>query len=202
MDKYHRYVFDSEARTFIGNFNDMYLAETKEGFDSWHQEDCSPAHRKIVVLIASQFCNNRILDIGCGKGAITQQLKRKDNYIKAIDLSPEAIRIAKSRYPDIDFATVNVERKQFWDEQDQYDITISLETLSYISQWKQVLKSISEKSRRILIGLYLPEDPIGYIKDKTELTAELSKYFIIEENIYFNTIRNTILLGKSKNIPT
>ena len=39
MAKYHKYVFDVEKRTFIGDFENMYAHESIEKFDSWHQDD-------------------------------------------------------------------------------------------------------------------------------------------------------------------
>ena len=51
MAKYHKYVFDIEERKFIGDFETMYQNESKENFDSWHQDDTRQLQRKIDLAI-------------------------------------------------------------------------------------------------------------------------------------------------------
>ena len=88
MAKYHKYVFDVEKRTFIGDFENMYAHESIEKFDSWHQDT--------------------IVDIGCGKGALTHILKKKNNTCLGIDISQTAIDVAKERFNDIDFVVCDI----------------------------------------------------------------------------------------------
>ena len=38
-ENYHKYVFDEQNRSFIGEFDQMYKAEKMESFDLWHQDD-------------------------------------------------------------------------------------------------------------------------------------------------------------------
>ena len=77
MAKYHKYVFDVEKRTFIGDFENMYAHESIEKFASWHQDDSRQLQRKICLEILNQYNFNTIVDIGCGKGALTHILKKK-----------------------------------------------------------------------------------------------------------------------------
>lgn len=109
MAKYHKYVFDNVKRKFVGRFEDLYQSETKEHFDSWHQEDSRQLARQICLNIIGQFNFPRILDIGCGKGSFTHLLKKKNNNVVGIDISKTALAIAKSRFPDIDFLTLDVQ---------------------------------------------------------------------------------------------
>ena len=44
---YHRFVFDTEQRRFVGEFEEMYRREDEEGFDSWHQEDVGEQDRHV-----------------------------------------------------------------------------------------------------------------------------------------------------------
>ena len=103
MAKYHKYVFDLEKRQFIGDFETMYQNESKKNFDSWHQDDSRQLQRKIDLSILEDYNFSKILDIGCGKGALTHNLKKKNNYVVGIDISQTAIDIANERFPDIDF---------------------------------------------------------------------------------------------------
>jgi ubiquinone/menaquinone biosynthesis C-methylase UbiE len=108
MAKYHKYVFDIENRRFVGQFEKMYQAELRDKFDSWHQDDTRQLQRKIDLLILEQYNFKTIIDIGCGKGTFTHLFKKKNNYVLGIDISETAIKIARERYPDIDFLSCNI----------------------------------------------------------------------------------------------
>lgn len=108
MAKYHKYVFNLENRKFVGDFETMYENESKENFDSWHQDDTRQLQRKIDLALLEDYNFNKILDIGCGKGSLTHMLKKKNNYVLGIDISQTVIDVASQRYPDIDFVCSDV----------------------------------------------------------------------------------------------
>jgi len=103
MQPYHKYVFDTEKRQFIGQFEEMYQAEDSEGFDSWFEQDLRHLRKKISYAILSAYNFSRILDVGCGKGTFTHLLKKHNNQVVGIDVSETAIRKARESFPDIDF---------------------------------------------------------------------------------------------------
>ena len=76
MEKYHKYVFDQKAKAFVGDFEKMYLDEDKDCFDSWYQEDSRQLNRNIALSILKGWNFNSVLDVGCGKGALTHLLKK------------------------------------------------------------------------------------------------------------------------------
>lgn len=108
MAKYHKYVFDLENRKLVGDFETMYQNESKENFDSWHQDDTRQLQRKIALAVLEDFNFSKILDIGCGKGALTHLLKKRNNKVFGIDISQTAVNIAQERFPDIDFRVLDV----------------------------------------------------------------------------------------------
>ena len=108
MAKYHKYVFDTENRKFIGKFEEMYQNESKEIFDSWHQEDSRQIQRRFDLAVLEDYNFQSIVDVGCGKGAFTHLFKKKNNVVIGIDISKTAIKIAKERYPDIDFICIDI----------------------------------------------------------------------------------------------
>ncbi len=198
MEKYHPYVFDTETQKFVGQFEEMYQNELKEGFDSWHQDDLRPIDLKICLDILSQYNFAKILDVGCGKGAFTQHLKKVNNHVMALDLSKTAIQRATVRYPDIVFCQADVAKPE-WTRivGGGFDLIVCLEVLSYIKEWPRLIQDFARLGVYILIKLFIPDNPIGYVKSMDELTREFSKSMSIIEDIRLINRRHIILFGRS-----
>ena len=79
MNKHHPYVFDETKLCFAGKFEEMYQTEKEKGFDSWYQDDVRHLDKNICLNILDDFNFRYILDVGCGKGAFTQFLKKKNH---------------------------------------------------------------------------------------------------------------------------
>ena len=107
---YQKYVFDVDKRTFVGQFEEMYKNEDKEDFDSWFQDDFTHLGKQLSLTILNRYNFQSILDIGCGKGAFTQLLKKKNNCVLGTDISGTAIDKAKLRYKEIEFKQMTAEQ--------------------------------------------------------------------------------------------
>ena len=203
MAKYHKYVFDIENRRFVGQFEKMYQAELREKFDSWHQDDTRQLQRKIDLLILEQYNFKTIIDIGCGKGTFTHLFKKKNNYVLGIDISETAIKIARERYPDMDFLSCNISNinnylKLLDNFRGGVELVVCSEVLSYLSNWRELIQAISMTTRFFLVSLYLPFDPIGFVKSAEELKSEIMKYFDLKEYIVLEVSRFYIVFARSK----
>ena len=176
---YHNYVFDVEKRKFVGKFEEMYQGESIEGYDSWFQEDLTKLDKQLSMTILGMCNFDRILDIGCGKGSFTSLLKKTNNYVMGIDISETAITKAKAKYPAIDFRKFDASQLSHLVGK-QFDLVVAMEILSYLKDWRDVVRTIAKITKYFYLTLYLPEDPIGFVKSFDELIAEISKYFEIE----------------------
>src|SRR2546421_8994663 len=107
-EAWHPYVFDLEARRFVGDFEGMYRAEVDEGFDSWHQSDPRRLDAQVSRLLLDQITYRTAIDLGCGKGHSTVALKRRDNQVVGVDVAPTAIALARGAFPDVDFVCADV----------------------------------------------------------------------------------------------
>ncbi|MDN5098597.1 class I SAM-dependent methyltransferase [Aliarcobacter butzleri] len=108
MAKYHKYVFDVENRKLVGDFEIMYQNESKENFDSWHQDDTRQLQKKINLAILEDYNFEKIIDIGSDKGSLSYLFKKKNNYVLGLDISQTAVNIAQEKFPDIDFLSTDV----------------------------------------------------------------------------------------------
>ena len=207
---YHKYVFDMQNRSFIGEFDQMYKAEKTESFDSWHQDDVNILDKQLCLQIIEQSNYYTIVDIGCGKGALTHLMKTKDNLVFGLDISQEAVSIASRRYNNIQFFMAdikhsnltNILNKNLHNTDNEgvatVDCIVCLETLSYVENWKKLIRDFSALGKFALIKLYIPDDPIGYVKNGDEFVSEFNIHFNIVEHIKFVSRGIIILFGKSK----
>jgi ubiquinone/menaquinone biosynthesis C-methylase UbiE len=200
MAGYHKYVFDEKNRRFVGRFEAMYQGESQENFDSWHQEDLRSLKNQVCLAILNQYNFHNILDVGCGKGAFTHLLKKANNQVHGVDISETAINRARTKYPDIAFTAADLTQAGYQDLpffQSSYDVMIFMEILSYLPNWPEVLQSFARLGHFILVSLFIPENPVGFVKSREDLLAAVQKDYTVLEDIHLVTQRQTILLGKS-----
>ena len=195
---YHKYVFDLEKRRLVGDFEKMYANEDKEGYDPWCCSRLTHLSKLIHYQILNSYNFNRILDFGCSKGAFTHLLKKRNNYVLGLDISPSAIQKAISMYgSECNFAVIkDNDFTPFIDK--KFDCTICLEIFSYIDHWQKVIADISTFTEFIYISLDIPPNPIGYVKSHEDLMSEVSKHFEIVEELVSNRER-IFILGRTIN---
>jgi SAM-dependent methyltransferase len=194
---YHRFVFDSEQRRFVGAFEEMYQAEEREGFDSWHQDDVRQLSKQVTLAILADYNFARVLDVGCGKGAFTRWLQRANNDVVALDLSETALRVARARHPGIDFRQADLRDSAFsLASLGQFDLVCCLETLSYLDEWRDVLAAFARMANYALVALYLPPDPIGMVKSFDHLRDAFAGSFTMLQEVHLEPQRQLILFGR------
>src|SRR4029077_20616927 len=110
---YHRFVFDAERRRLVRAFGGMFQAAASEVCDSWHQDDVRQLSKQVSLATLSDYNFARVLDVGCGKGAFTRWLQRANNEVVALDISETALRVARGRYPGIDFRQADLRDPSF-----------------------------------------------------------------------------------------
>lgn len=196
-EPYHRFVFDLEKRRFVGAFEEMYLAEDDEGFDSWHQDDLGRLRYRLVhALLANAY--DSLLDVGCGKGAMTAALGRFATRTVGVDVSPTAIEKARARFPDIDFHVTHGDLPTEFAGQ-RFSLVTCIEVLSYLEDWRAALAELASLGNRLFVSLYVPSDPIGSVKSLGELRDEFAKVAEIETEVVVDG-SVILLLGGSRSL--
>lgn len=78
----------------------------------WNEDDLER-----VLGFLKPVCRGDVLDVGCGNGVFTVRLKNYKGVKKVIgvDVSHEAIRQAKGKYPSVDFRVTAAETFPFGD---------------------------------------------------------------------------------------
>ncbi len=105
-------------------------------------------NEKIIENIldnAGVNANVNILDIACGTGVlIPDYIKRNAASITAIDISPEMVKIAKSKYPEIEFICDDAEIYNFNKE---YDIVMIYNAFPHFPNPKLLIKNLAKATK-------------------------------------------------------
>ena len=160
-------VFNSMATEYVEYFGDdwEFINEIKE--------------------FASQFENNStILDLGCGSGYITNYLCSLNLNAIGIDFSEAMIRIAKKKYPELDFFMANFIDIENYFKENSVDGLIAIYSLYFIpkEQFENLLSSLSKILKDG--GKFLFITQIG--KGEEYITTPLMDDNNIKDKIYVN----------------
>jgi SAM-dependent methyltransferase len=191
MKSYHPYVFDLKRRKLVGRFEEMYQAEENQGFDSWHERDLRMLRKRLSREILSAYNFPRVLEIGCGKGAFTQWLKRENNRVVAVDISPTAVRRARETFPDVDFRVMDATQIAALDE--KFDLVVVMAALAYIKGWRRLLAALSARTQYLYIAEYIPPKPIGCVKSGAQLLAALRRDYALRHHLVLDGEHHMIL---------
>jgi trans-aconitate methyltransferase len=82
----------------------------------------------VIELLAPQ-ANERILDIGCGTGHLTNEIASRGAGVIGIDKSPDMIEQARRLYPDIQFELIDATAFHF---DEPFDAVFSNATIHWI----------------------------------------------------------------------
>lgn len=177
-------------------------------------------HSRQEALDLLATCPNRILDIGCGRGGVTRELKRRCPQAKSVGLDlhldPEYDYAAIFE----EFAQVNLDRDALPVDISSFDLILLLDVLEHLREPETLVSHIASKARDgcyVLVSLpnfhyysnlmaivrsgRFPYEDSG-ILDRTHVRFFgfddardlLSPYFEIQRTLRFNPFEN----GKSR----
>jgi SAM-dependent methyltransferase len=185
---YHKYVYDEKSRTLIGEFEELYRNGALKGLDAWHQDSLSL--REDVVIADAMLASmndgrvfRTVVDLGCGKGVLADHLFSNTKRYVGIDVSETAVLTARERFPNMEFVLADIQTSHDLSEVISKchlvdrDLFFSCQTLSFMHDWKGIIEEVTKSFTTVLIILYIPDNPIGYIKSFGGLVDEVGRNF-------------------------
>lgn len=94
----------------------------------------------LVALLAAEV-GERILDLGCGTGALTAEIAEKGAKIIGVDRSQEMISQARRKFPALQFEVLDAKELRFKSE---FDAVFSNAVLHWIPEAEQVIGGIAQ----------------------------------------------------------
>lgn len=100
-------------------------------------------YHKFLLKRVPRNCENA-LEVGCGTGAFARQLAERCRQVIGLDLSPEMIRVARSRSSQFDNLDFQLADAMTWDfPESHFDFICSIATLHHLDQ-HEFLKNIKD----------------------------------------------------------
>jgi 2-polyprenyl-3-methyl-5-hydroxy-6-metoxy-1,4-benzoquinol methylase len=151
----------------------------------------SPFLRRKRIMAALPYIQGRVIDVGCGSGALA-------NYVKSacyvgIDKDPAIIRIAKTIYPNHVFYTTE-EFHNANNEANKFNTVVSLAVLEHVENpldFMLFLKSLLAENGKIVITTPHPHSQI--IQSLGSKTGLFSSHAHQEHKKLFNAQEMTRL---------
>jgi hypothetical protein len=72
------------------------------------------------------------------------------------------------------------------------------ELLSYLERWKEMLNELAARSRFLIVTLYLPQDPIGFVTSRSDLVEAVQASWDCIEVVTMELGRFTVIFAQSK----
>lgn len=169
--------------------------DTKEQALKWG-DNRGPAHVSyekpaIFSMLPDDLSGKRVLSVGCGFGEECHEIKSRGGHVIGSDYSEEMIKIAKSKFPDIEFVTVPMEHLETRFYGGSFDLVFSSLALHCaadlsvpLKQFKRVLNSAGE----VVLSTHHPvywgaerritdEEKVGLLGYKRDLSTGFTTYY-------------------------
>jgi magnesium-protoporphyrin O-methyltransferase len=103
----------------------------------------------IISRLPENLTGKRVLDAGCGTGAVALELANKGALVTAVDLSPNLIELAKSRIPESDRQNIQFYAGDMLDEAyGDFDYVIGMDSMIHYCA-KDMLVVLEKLSPRV-----------------------------------------------------
>ncbi|MBU3550158.1 magnesium protoporphyrin IX methyltransferase [Polynucleobacter sp. MWH-Berg-3C6] len=113
----------------------------------------------IISRLPENLTGKRVLDAGCGTGAVALELANKGALVTAVDLSPNLIELAKSRIPESDRQNIQFYAGDMLDEAyGDFDYVIGMDSMIHYcaKDMQVVLEKLSSRVSEKILFTFAP----------------------------------------------
>jgi SAM-dependent methyltransferase len=137
-----------QKEELIGRFDKLAgQRETWIGRNKYYYEDQARYFRFLVPEGLS------VLELGCGTGDLLHALKSRRGV--GVDFSGEMIRIAREKYPGLEFREADIENLESWGE--TFDVLILADVVGHLQDIEETLRSLRSFCHcetRVMVSYY------------------------------------------------
>lgn len=145
-----------------------------------------PKHRLMnyhQFFLSNITKGDKVLDVGCGNGALTFDLSKKAGFITGIDLGEQNIKAAKNRFnaENIEYRTGDATKNL---DNQFYDVVVLSNVLEHLSNRSEFLKKLRGSTSKILIRVPMIDRAwVTLYKKELEVEWRLDKTHVIEYSL-------------------
>lgn len=166
------------------------LLENTENFPSPYTHIIVPTLNKLIKRYSTK--TSKIIDLGCGEGFLTRQIKPLRPKIVGCDISKEMVASAQKQSPNISYWVENIEHLKSIRPQKDYSLAFSTLVFHYLEHIDTALTKIhrllTDKGIFIVIiphPCYYQQQNFDWFQAENSASYNLGDYFTEE-----TTIRN------------
>jgi len=146
---------------------------------------------------------DKVLDVGCGNGALAYDLSKKAKTVVAIDLNTENIKKAKQKYNSSNIEYIIGDAVNYNFNPQDFDVIVLSNVLEHINNRIEFLKKLRKIAPKILIRVpMIDRDWITLYKRELNIEYRLDKTHFIEYTLesFINELRKAGLKLKTYSI--
>jgi magnesium-protoporphyrin O-methyltransferase len=158
-DRVEHYFDRTATRTWERLTSDAKVSRirqtVREGRDRMRAE--------MLALLPADLTGRRVLDAGCGTGAMTEELARRGAQVTAVDISPQLVTIARERLPAALAAQVRFHSGDMTDTAlGSFDHVMAMDSLIYYraTDIAQVLHQLGSRTTGSIVFTVAPRTPL------------------------------------------
>ncbi|PZA13488.1 magnesium protoporphyrin IX methyltransferase [Rhodopseudomonas palustris] len=118
----------------------------------------------LLSWLPADMTGTRLLDAGCGTGALSIEAARRGAKIVAIDLSPTLVAVARERLPaDIDPAAIDFRSGDMLDpELGEFDFVVAMDSLIHYLPHDicRMLATLASRTHQSMAVTFAPKTPL------------------------------------------
>jgi 2-polyprenyl-3-methyl-5-hydroxy-6-metoxy-1,4-benzoquinol methylase len=113
----------------------------------WAEEGLSEAHQWILPVLLNWLSAedvSTILDLGCGNGAMTNELRQAGYQVTGLDSSNSGLVVARASYPAVPFVNGNIGSELPPSLRERFEVVLAVEVIEHLLLPRQLFERASE----------------------------------------------------------
>jgi SAM-dependent methyltransferase len=114
----------------------------------------------------------RVLDVGCGLGALAAAAAARGAIVTGVDLADGMLAEARRRHPAIEFVHGDAEALPFADG--AFDVALGAFVVNHLPHPERAASELARVARRVVLAMWGPEDEVAILGLPARAVADLA----------------------------
>lgn len=115
----------------------------------------------IAPLLTHLAPGDRVLDVGCGPGALTAAVARRGARVTGVDLAEGMVAEARRRHPELEFLQADAEALPFVDG--AFDVALGAFLVNHTPDAEAAVRELRRVARTVALAAWGPADEVAFL---------------------------------------